>query len=100
MLNRYFWPVLEKAGLPRIRFHDLRHSAATLLVSRSIHPKVVSEMLAHSQINFTMDQYSHVLPAMQREAAAVMEAFIQGQFSPDGVKNCQAHQEKRIPNIV
>ena len=78
MLHRYFWPLLERAGLPRIRFHDLRHSAATLLMSRGIHPKVVSEMLGHSQISITMDLYSHVLPTMQGEAAAAMEAIIKG----------------------
>ena len=78
MLHRSFWPLLERAGLPRIRFHDLRHSAATLLMSRGIHPKVVSEMLGHSQISITMDLYSHVLPTMQREAATVMESILQG----------------------
>lgn len=78
MLHRSFGPLLDRAGLPRIRFHDLRHSAATLLMSRGIHPKVVSEMLGHSQITITMDLYSHVLPTMQREAATVMEDILQG----------------------
>lgn len=78
MLHRSFGPLLERAGLPRIRFHDLRHSTATLLMSRGVHPKVVSEMLGHSQITITIDLYSHVLPTMQREAAAVMEDILQG----------------------
>jgi integrase len=60
--------VLKQAGLPTIRFHDLRHSAATLLLSLGIHPKVVQELLGHSQIGMTLDIYSHVLPTMQKEA--------------------------------
>lgn len=60
--------LLKKAGLPDIRFHDLRHSAATLLLSMGVHPKVVQEILGHSEISMTMDIYSHVLPTMQKEA--------------------------------
>ena len=59
---------LKEAGLPSIRFHDLRHSAATLLLSLGVHPKVVQELLGHSQISMTLDIYSHVLPTMQKEA--------------------------------
>jgi integrase len=64
-----FKPLLKRAGLPRIRFHDLRHTSATLLLSAGVHPKIVQERLGHSQIAVTMDVYSHVLPGMQREAA-------------------------------
>ena len=60
--------LLEKAGLPERRFHDLRHSAATMLLMMGVHPKVVQEMLGHSEISMTMDTYSHVLPTMQRDA--------------------------------
>jgi integrase len=60
--------LLKKAGLPDVRFHDLRHSAATLLLNKGVHPKVVQEILGHSEISMTMDIYSHVLPTMQREA--------------------------------
>jgi len=59
--------LLKKAGLPDIRFHDLRHSAATLLLSVGVHPKVVQEILGHRQISITMDVYSHVLPGMQQD---------------------------------
>src|SRR5207342_2547107 len=58
----------KKAELPDIRFHDLRHSAATLLLSVGVHPKVVQEILGHSQISIAMDVYSHVLPGMQQDA--------------------------------
>ena len=60
--------LLKKAGLPDIRFHDLRHSTATLLGSMGVHPKVVQEMLGHSDISITLDIYSHVLPSMQQDA--------------------------------
>ena len=64
-----FKPLLKKAGLPLIRFHDLRHTAATLLLQENVHPKVVQERLGHSQISVTLNTYSHVLPTMQKEAA-------------------------------
>jgi integrase len=59
---------LKKADLPDIRFHDLRHSAATLLLSLGVHPKVVQEILGHSQISMTLDIYSHVMPSMHEDA--------------------------------
>jgi integrase len=54
----------EKAGLPRVRFHNLRHTAATLMLSLGVHPKVASEMLGHSTIAVTLDLYSHVTETM------------------------------------
>ncbi len=71
-LRNSFALLLKLAGLPRMRFHDLRHKAATFLLGRGIHPKIVSEMLGHSQIAITLDLYSHVTPTMQREATAAM----------------------------
>ena len=63
---RHFHAALEQAGLPRMRFHDLRHTAATLLLKENVHPKVVQEMLGHSTISLTLDTYSHILPDMQQ----------------------------------
>jgi integrase len=80
-LRNSFKPLLKAAGLPAIRFHDLRHSAATLLLGRGIHPKIVSEMLGHSQIAITLDLYSHVTPTMQREATQAMEAIVRSPTS-------------------
>jgi integrase len=68
-IQRHFKITLEKAGLPYIHFHSLRHFTATSLLLAGVHPKVVQEMLGHSQISVTMDIYSHVLPTMQEEAA-------------------------------
>jgi integrase len=76
MVRRAFRPLLRKAELPLIRFHDLRHTAATLMLSRGIHPKVVAEMLGHATVAVTLDIYSHVTPDMQREAARLMTEFL------------------------
>jgi integrase len=67
-LRQRFDKLLREANLPDVRFHDLRHSAATILLSMGVPAKVVQEILGHSQISMTMDIYSHVLPDMQQEA--------------------------------
>jgi integrase len=59
-----------------MRFHDLRHGAASLLLAQGVHPRVVMEMLGHSTITLTMNVYSHVIPDLQREAARKMEAVL------------------------
>lgn len=64
-----FKRLLAKAGLPSIRFHDLRHTCATLALAQGVNPKIVSEMLGHSSVSITLDIYSHVLPHMQEDAA-------------------------------
>ena len=74
--HRAFPKLLEPAELPRIRFHDLRHSAATLLLSLGVHPKVVQELLGHSQISVTFDTYSHILPDMQRDAMTDLDGLL------------------------
>jgi integrase len=67
-LFRSFQKLLKEAGLPRMRFHDLRHSAASILLVMGVHPKVVQELLGHSNIAMTLNIYSHVLPSLQQEA--------------------------------
>ena len=69
---------LDKAGLPDIRFHDLRHSSATMLLGMKVHPKIVQEILGHSQIAITLDIYSHVLPTMQEEAMHKIDEALGG----------------------
>jgi integrase len=71
-----FKDTLKKTGLPDIRFHDLRHTAATLMLQQGIHPKVVQERLGHSDISMTLNTYSHVLPSMQEEAAEKMDELL------------------------
>jgi integrase len=75
-LYRECLPLIKKAGVPRIRFHDLRHTAATLLLLQKVNPKVVSEMLGHSSVAITLDLYSHVLPDMQYEAMKAMSRLL------------------------
>ncbi len=76
LLRHCFYPLLERSSLPHIRFHDLRHTAATLMMVQGIHPKVVSEMLGHSTIAITLDLYSHVTPTMQRSAANALDSLL------------------------
>jgi integrase len=71
--KRSFAPLLQRAGLPPMTFHQLRHTAATILLLKNVNPKVVSEMLGHATIAITLDTYSHVLPNMQHSAVAAME---------------------------
>lgn len=68
LTQRHFQPLLAKLSLPKIRFHDLRHTAATLLLAEGVHPKIVSEMLGHTEIGITLNLYSHVTPAMHESA--------------------------------
>jgi integrase len=75
-VRRAFKEVLMNAKLPAMRIHDLRHSCATLLLAQGVHPKVVQEILGHSQISLTMDTYSTVLPSVSREAAEKMDAVL------------------------
>ena len=72
---RRFQSVLDLAGLPQIRFHDLRHSTATLLLAQGVSPRYVSELLGHSQVSFTMQTYARVLAGTKREVADVMDAI-------------------------
>jgi integrase len=71
--RRSFAPLLQRAGLPRIRFHDLRHTCATLLLSRNVHPKYVQELLGHATVAITLDTYSHVIRGMGDHTARAME---------------------------
>ena len=69
---------LAKAGLPVVRFHDLRHTAATLMLSKGVHPKIVSEMLGHGDVAFTLTVYSHVLKGMQKGATQAIDEALGG----------------------
>lgn len=76
MSQRYFRPLLLKAGIERLRPYDLRHSRATLLLANGENAKVVSERLGHSSVALTLDVYSHVLPDMQQRAAERLESLL------------------------
>ena len=69
LVARSFKPLLKRAGLPEIRFHDLRHTCATLMLAVGANPKVAQETLGHANVTITLDTYSHLLPNMQNEVA-------------------------------
>jgi integrase len=69
VLTRNFEILVKKAGLRRMRLHDLRHFHATVLLQAGTHPKIVSERLGHSSIAIILDTYSHVVPGLQEQAA-------------------------------
>ncbi len=76
--------ILAASGLPRQRFHDLRHCCASLLLAQNVPARVVMEILGHSQITLTMNTYSHVMPTAQREAAALMARILGDQAAATG----------------
>jgi integrase len=85
IVRRDFKWVLKRAGLPQIRFHDLRHCHATLLLRHGVHPKIVQERLGHATPAFTLQVYSHVLPGLQAEAAEVLGSrLLNGEGSSPG----------------
>ncbi|MBJ7597163.1 MAG: site-specific integrase [Candidatus Nephthysia bennettiae] len=77
-VTKIFQRVLVRAGLPRLRFHDLRHSAATLLLVQGVPARVVMETLGHSEVGITLNTYSHVVPILEEEAAAAMDRALGG----------------------
>jgi len=81
-ISRYWRQAVKKSMLPPIRLHDLRHTHATLALQAGIHPKVVSERLGHATVSITLDTYSHAIPAMQEEAAALIAGLVFGQLHP------------------
>jgi integrase len=70
--QRAFVPLLKRAGLPQITFHDLRHTCASLLFQKNIHPKLAQDQLGHASVAITLDTYSHMLPGMGSEAASAI----------------------------
>lgn len=76
VVSRQFHDLVKRTNVGAVRFHDLRHTAATLMLKAGVHPKIVSERLGHSTISITLDTYSHVLPDMQRDAAVALDAIL------------------------
>jgi integrase len=75
-LYRHFLGLVERAGLPRIRFHDLRHTAASLMLNHGVPVIIVSRRLGHSKVSITLDIYGHMFPEMQNEAAEMIDDLI------------------------
>ncbi len=78
VLSRVLHPLLRQAGLPIIRFHDLRHTAASLALAQGRNIKEVSELLGHADVAVTLSLYAHVSPDMQGQLADAMDAALRG----------------------
>jgi integrase len=85
-LTRAFRTFMRRHKLPLIRFHDLRHSHATHLLAANVHPKIAQERLGHSNVSITLNTYSHVVPGMQRDAVAKVDAVIQAALNKGETK--------------
>jgi integrase len=83
-LSRAFGKLAQNAGLGHVRFHDLRHTFASLMLMRGAKPKVISEALGHASVGFTMDVYSHIIEGMQKDAMALLDEVI-----PDAIDSNQ-----------
>jgi integrase len=88
--------LIKTAEVPRIRFHDLRHTSATLLLAQDIHPKIVQERLGHADIGMTLNRYSHVTPSMQREAAEALDKAIEDAEVSEGVGSEEDEQSDAV----
>jgi integrase len=101
-----FQRVLERAGLRRQRFHDLRHACASLLLAQGVSPRVVMEVLGHSQVTLTLNTYSHVIPTLGREAADRMDEVLTAPAPPSSSRESAAvrltnHQESnQLPPVA
>jgi len=84
-LTHNFARIVRRAGLGNVRFHDLRHTFASIMLLRGAKPKVISEALGHASVAFTMDVYSHIISGMQEDAMALLDEVL-----PEGVRACQA----------
>ncbi|MFL5804338.1 MAG: tyrosine-type recombinase/integrase [Roseiflexaceae bacterium] len=98
-LSRQFKVALKVAGLPETTcFHDLRHSCATFLIVQGVHPRVVMQILGHSQISVTMNTYGHVLEDSQRDAAAKIDLVL-GTIEEDRILDLAPKAWKRAGRV-
>ena len=93
VLSHNFTRIVKKAGLENVRFHDLRHTFASLMLLRGAKPKVISEALGHASVAFTMDVYSHIIEGMQSEAMALLDGVL-----PEGVS--RKNNAKLTPSLL
>jgi integrase len=97
-LLRDFKKLLREAGLSEIRFHDLRHTAASLMLNHNIAPIVVSKQLGHARASITLDIYGHLIPSMQAEVAEVIDDLITPiPFTQPVVKSLSSELQTREP---
>jgi integrase len=85
VVSHNFHRIAKRAGLERVRFHDLRHTFASLMLLRGAKPKVISEALGHASVGFTMDTYSHIIEGMQKDAMALLDEVLPEGLVKDSV---------------
>lgn len=90
LVQRHFEPALKRAGLSHVRFHDLRHTFATLLITGGTHPKLIQDQLGHASIQTTLDRYGHLLPSVGENQGARLEALVD---EPGGQDETEPEQE-------
>lgn len=100
VLHRLWQQLLQKWQLPRITFHDLRHTHASILLQQGVHPKVVSERLGHSSVHMTLNTYSHLLPHLQHDMVEPLDQllFVNEKNSPDSSRDCDMKRERETMN--
>jgi integrase len=99
LIHREFLPALRRAGLRKIRFHDLRHTFTALLIATGENPKYIQQQLGHASIQTTMDRYGHLMPESHREAGERLDEFIFGEASTQ--RNAEATaQGKEAKNVI
>jgi len=95
VLSHDFARIAKRAGLKGVRFHDLRHTFASLMLLRGAKPKVISEALGHASVAFTMDTYSHIIEGMQEDAMALLDEVL-----PAGINGVsQKNNAKLTPTV-
>ena len=95
VLSHNFARIVKRAGLEGVRFHDLRHTFASLMLMKGAKPKVISEALGHSSVAFTMDVYSHIISGMQEDAMALLDEVL-----PAGVNGAKKNNANLTPTYV
>jgi integrase len=99
VVSRQFEPALRKAGLPRMRFHDLRHTFASLLIAQDEHPKLISEQLGHASIQITLDRYGHLMDQSYGDASERLENALFGDAADRGKQGLSFLQAGVGPQI-
>ncbi|MBM3133063.1 MAG: site-specific integrase, partial [Chloroflexi bacterium] len=95
-ITHAFKRIASKLGLSKVRFHDLRHSHATLMLKAGVHPKIVSERLGHASINITLDTYTHILPGLQEAAALAFEESLAVRSAENPLNGAD---DRRVPKM-
>jgi integrase len=95
IVNRSFKPLLKRTDLPNIRWHDLRHTCLTLLLSQGVHPKYVQMLAGHASIQLTLDRYSHWMPSMSKHTASAMDEVLADQDRPSEDKGGTAAHKRQ-----